>query len=485
MKEYNHETEFTHDIIIIGGGTAGLTLAEGASRLGLKTILLEKERTGGSCLFNGCIPAKNLIRLSSMYSSAFNSENYGISLLKTPEPDYRAVMDQINDVIEKNRLFDSEERLKDLGAEVMFCSPEFLNSRQIGTGRGQILSAAKIVIATGSSPFIPDIEGLENTEYLTNKDIFSLKKLPGEMIVLGGGYEGIILSQAMARLGVMVTVILEDNQILSSQDKDISDILESALEAEGVKFIKESTVTRVEQKGKIKTAYYKATGNSEQGSGITQIMADSILVAAGRKGNTDSLKLKKAGIFTENTFIPVDERLRTVRKNICAIGDVNGSSCFTHTAGAEASYILRTLEMKKTGKFSRHDVPWCIYTDPGIASIGLNVNEAEKEGIDFQIAFSEYPELENRGRIKILIDSRNRIIGTQIAGSHADELLIPAVIAFNKKLKLMDILSPAYPYPSLGSLYKNAADSIFNEKTYSLHSKKLLRFMYRYRGRLV
>ena len=302
------------------------------------------------------------------------------------------------------------------------------------------------------------------------------------MIVIGGGYEGIILSQAMARLGVMVTVILESDQILSSQDRDISEILESALESEGVKFIKQSTVTGVEQKGKIKTVYCRTSAESGLEEKTSVIMADSLLIAAGRKGNTESLKLKKAGIYTVNSFIPVDERLRTARKNICAIGDVNGRSLFTHTAGAEASYIIKTLEMKKPGRFDYYDVPWCIYTDPGIASIGYNVKEAEKAGIDFRIAFAEYPELVNKGRIKILIDSRNRIIGAQIAGPHADELLIPAVIAFHKKLKIMDILSPAYPYPSLGSIYKNAADSVFNDKTYSLHAKKMLKFMYSYRG---
>ena len=144
----------------------------------------------------------------------------------------------------------------------MICSPEFISSTQIGTGGGHVLSAGRIVIATGSRPYIPDIEGLEKTDYLTNEDIFSLKKLPGEMIVIGGGYEGIILSQAMARLGVMVTVILESDQILSSQDRDISEILESALESEGVKFIKQSTVTGVEQKGKIKTVYCRTSDMS-------------------------------------------------------------------------------------------------------------------------------------------------------------------------------------------------------------------------------
>ena len=420
MKEYNHETDFTHDIIIIGGGPAGLTLAEGASRLGLKTILLEKEKTGGSCLFNGCIPLKNLIRISAMYSTAVNSENYGISLLNTPKPDYQSVKDQINAVIEKNELFDSGERLKDMGAEVLYCSPEFLNSQQIKTGRGQILSSGKIVIAAGSSPYIPEIEGLDKTDFLTNKDILSLKKLPGEMITIGGGYEGIILSQAMARLGVMVTVILKDKQILSDQDSDISEILESSLEAEGVKFIKNTKITRVDQKGKIKSVYYKKdlkqfentgslTANNKyvQNQGTEDcVMAESLLIAAGRKGNTDCLKLNKAGIDTFNSFIPTDDKLRTERKNIYAIGDINGKNLYTHTAGAEASYIIKTLELKKAGRFSYAEVPWCIYTDPGIASIGYNVKAAEKAGIDFRIAFSEYPELVNKGRIKILIDSR-------------------------------------------------------------------------------
>ena len=488
MKEYNHITDFTHDIIIIGGGTAGLTLAEGASRLGLKTILLENKKVGGNCLYNGCIPAKNLIKFSAMYSNTVNSELYKSSMFKTPEPDIRSVMDQVNDVIEQNELYDSEERLTDLGAEVLHCSPKFLNKWQLDTGLSKdpgvsdILSSGKIIIATGSRPYIPDILGLNKTDYMTNLDFFSMNKLPGEMIIIGGGIEGTIMGQAMARMGVSVTILEQKDQILGRHDSDIAELVESALEAEGIKFIKNVTVMKVEQKGHIKTVYYKNAEGHYRGT-ENQLMADSLLIAAGRRGNTETLKLNKAGINTVNGFIRTDDHLRTESKNIYAIGDVNGKFLYTHVAGAEASYLLNTLEMKMPGKFNYLNIPWCTYTDPGTASIGYNVRNAEKAGIKFRVAVSDYPELENSGRIKILIDSRDRIIGTQIAGPNADQLLIPSIIAFNRKLKFMDILSPVYPYPAVGAAYKSAADSIYNEKEFSLHSKKMLKFMYRYRGR--
>ncbi len=487
MKEYTHETDFTHDIVIIGGGAAGLTLAEGAARLGLKTIILEKEKLGGRCLYEGCIPAKNLVRFSALYSTAFNSELFGISSFRTPEPEISPVLDLVYDEIAKNELYDSEERLNDLGAEVLYCNPVFKNRWQIDTGEGHIVSSGKTVIATGSRPCIPDLEGIEKTDYLTGSDIFRLKNLPREMVIIGGGTVGTIIGQSMARLGVRVTVIEKNSQILSFHDSDIADLIESSLEAEGISFIKNAQAVRVEQKGNIKTVYYReSVSENSDVCEITDeksIMADSLLVAAGRKGNTEDIRLSKAGVETSGGFIVTDDKLRSSCRNICAIGDVNGRYMYTHVAGAEASYILKTLEMNMPGKFSYLNVPWCTYTDPGTATIGYNVKNAEKEGLKFRVAFAEYPELENSGRIKILIDSRDRIIGTQIAGPNADQLLLPSIIAFNKKLKLMDIMAPAYPFPSAGTVYKAAAESVYNDKTFSLHSRKLLRFMYRYRGR--
>lgn len=475
--------KYTHDIIIIGGGAAGLSTASGCTQLGMKTALVEREHTGGDCLYFGCVPSKTLIRSASVLQSARESTAYGLTEAVTVHPE-RMKLENLNqriaDVINTISPHDSPERFRNLGVDVFECSARFLDPHHLSLSEGSEISAARIVLATGSRPAVPPIKGLKETGFLTNKDIFSMNELPERILTIGGGPIGVELSQALARLGSKVTLIEMAEHILPREDADMADIISKRIQKEGVELVCGTGVTSVSRN---KTGVELVLGDGRT------LQADLILLAVGRSGNVEDLDIEKAGVQVERGYFTVDAQLRTSQKNIYAIGDCNGRMQFTHTAAAEASLLVKKLALHLPGKMNWDIIPWCTYTEPELASVGLNETAAAAAGIQYSVAEANLQnndralaENESEGKLKLLYDARKKLIGAQIAGPHAGELLLPAIIAFRKGWKISRFLSFTYPYPTVSEAYKRAVGEVYSSQLFNPLVRKILRILFRYRG---
>ncbi len=477
--------KFEYDIGVLGGGAAGLTVTAGAAQLGAKAILIEKEsRLGGDCLHYGCVPSKTLIRTAHVYHMMRNARRYGLPEVETKPVDYRDVAKRIQKVINTIQEHDSKERFCSLGAQVEFGDAVFSDEHTVRLG-GKVFSAKNWVISTGSSPYIPSIEGLDKTPFLTNRDIFSLAKLPKSMIVLGGGPIGIEMCQAFARLGTRVMVVHRSRQILSKEDKDIADTIMEVLKGEGVEFHLNSTIKRVKDLGAEREAVITGEGKE------LSLRAEAILIAIGRQGNHGSLGLDSIGVKNDEKGIEVDSRLRTPsHKHIYAAGDATGRYIFTHAAGYEGGIVVSNTIFHLPRKADYTFLPWCTYTDPELASIGMNEKRAREAGIDYKVWTEEFKgndrslaEEEHVGKIKLLLDGKEKPIGVQILGPQAGELLGEWVAALNGKVKLTSLVGAVHPYPTLSEINKKVVSNYFSEKIFSDKVKKGLKFFFHLKGR--
>jgi pyruvate/2-oxoglutarate dehydrogenase complex dihydrolipoamide dehydrogenase (E3) component len=475
---------YDYDIGILGGGAAGLTVAAGAARAGAKALLVEKEeKLGGDCLHYGCVPSKTLIRTAQAYHLMRNPERFGLPAIVPPRPDFRSIAARIRGVIETIQRHDSEERFCSLGAKVRFGTAHFIDDHTISL-EGKHLTAKVWTIATGSSAAIPPIEGLRDTPYLTNREIFSLEKLPASLAVIGGGPIGIELAQAFARLGSHVTVVEFLPRILSADDPDMTDAVRAVLEAEGITFHLDSAVERVRSLGTEREVVFKTGQESKS------IRAETVLVATGRKVNLEGLGLSEIGVASDRKGLKLDDRLRTTLPHIFGAGDVTGVYPFTHAAGYEGGVVLSNAVFRLPRKVNYTYVPWVTYTDPELASIGLNEQAAKAKGIPYRVwseAFAgndrSLAEEERVGKIKLILDEKGRPLGVQILGPHAGELLGEWVAALNGKVSLATLAAAVHPYPTLGEISKRVAGDVLAEKIFSEGVKKTLRLFFNLKGR--
>jgi pyruvate/2-oxoglutarate dehydrogenase complex dihydrolipoamide dehydrogenase (E3) component len=466
---------FTHDVIVIGGGAGGLVTTVGCAQLGMKTAIVERNRLGGDCLYHGCVPSKTLLRTASVYRQATEFERYGLPKVNLPDVRMADVNRRVHGVIEEIAQHDSKERFESLGAEVYMGQPRFLSPHEVEVD-GQTLSAKSIVISTGSSPRGLPIPGLEEAGYITNLDVFDLEERPRALVVIGAGPIGSEMAHAFARLGSEVTVLDVAPQVLPREDADMAALVQRRMEADGVTFRLGVKITRVDRDGADRIIHVEDNGEE------ISLRADRLLVAAGRTGNIDGLDLGKAGVATEKGFIPTNSKLQTSQKHILAVGDVNGRYLFTHVAGAEGSVAVRRIALHVGGTMNYRNVPWVTYTDPELASIGYNEKAATEAGIDYHLVTQElsgndraHAEGEPEGVVKMLLDRKDRVIGTQIAALHAGDLLLPSIFAVGKGWKLKDVMSPIYPYPTLGEIHKKAASGYMAPKLFNTRVRKLLR----------
>ena len=476
--------KYTHDVIIVGGGSGGLTAAVGCTRLGMKTALIDKERLGGDCLHYGCVPSKSLLKAASIYASMRDAARYGLPSM-TPEPvEMSAVNSRIASVIAEIQKHDSPERFRSMGAEVLFGHAEFLSPHEIDVAGDRVVSAQHVILATGSSPRAIPFPGIEQAGYITNLNAFSLPALPRRMATIGAGPIGIELSQAFSRLGARVTIVDVARQVLPREDPDMAAVVAARLQAEGITLHLGATIERVERRGGVKIIHLVAADGSPH-----SVEVDEILMAVGRQGNTDGLGLEKAGVAVEKRFAVTDEKLRTSQRHILAVGDVNGKFLFTHVAGAEGSLAVRRIALHAGGAMSYAKVPWVTYTDPELASIGYSETTAREAGIEYKSVIEPFgstdraqAEGEVEGRIKILLDRRDRIIGTQIVGHHAGELLAPSLYAVAGRWKPSAVMAPIFPYPTLSELHRKAVSAYLAPRLFNDKVRGVLRLLFRYRG---
>ncbi len=478
-------SSYDYDIGVIGGGAAGLTVTSGAAQLGAKTLLVEKEPAlGGDCLHYGCVPSKTLIRSAHVYHDMKNAAAYGLPVVDLPPVDFRQVADRIRSVVDRIQVHDSVERFCGLGARVCFGEARFKDEHAIELD-GRTLSAKSWVIATGSSAIVPSIDGIDHTAYLTNRDIFYMDRLPASMLILGGGPIGIEMAQAFNRFGTTVTVVDMAPQILGKEDKDMAETVMAVLQAEGVAFQLNSTVASIRDEGQRKVVTVK-DGNGQP----RQLEAESLFVAIGRAANVDGLGLDAIGVAYDHVGIKVDDRLRTSHKHIYAAGDINGGYQFTHAAGYEGGIVISNAVFRLPRKVDYTHLPWCTYTDPELASIGMNEKAAQAAGIDYKVWSEPFgsndrslAEGQPAGQVKLLLDAKEKPLGVQILGPHAGELLNEWVAIFNGKVKLSTLASAVHPYPTIGEINKRVAGNFFAPKIFSDKIKKGLKFFFNLKGR--
>jgi pyruvate/2-oxoglutarate dehydrogenase complex dihydrolipoamide dehydrogenase (E3) component len=497
-------SKYDFDLGILGGGSAGLSIASGAAQLGAKTLLIEKEKLGGDCLHFGCVPSKTLIRTAQVYHLLKQAKTFGLPKVQVPPVDFQEVARRIQSVIGTIQEYDSEERFCSLGVKVAYGQAQFLDPHTVSLN-GKPISAKNWVIATGSSPAVPPLPGLANTSFLTNKDLFSLTELPKSMIILGAGPVAIEMAQAFSRLGTRVFVVHRGPQILTREDKDMADQVMQVLEKEGVVFFLNTSLIRTEDSGREQVVFLKTDPGrtkemlSKMGpeeavkiepDRTLTLRAETLLVALGREANLNGLNLETIGLTFDAKGLKLDQRLRTTHTHIYGAGDVTGDYLFTHAAAYEAGMVISNALFHLPRKVDYTNLPWCTFTDPELAGIGLNEQQARKAGIKYSLWTEEFKtndrslaQGEKVGKIKMLLDEKEKPIGIQILGPEAGELINEWVAAINGKIKLSTLAMAVHPYPTLGEINKKVAGDFVSKKFLSEKVKKGLRFFFHLRGR--
>ena len=478
-------TDYDYDIGIIGGGAGGLTVAAGAAQLGARTILIEKEKElGGDCLHFGCVPSKTLIKSAHVYHLMKNAKKFGLPQVSPPPVNFRNISARIKSVISTIQQHDSEERFCSLGARVEFGQPYFTDAHAVRLN-GNTHTAKNWIIASGSSADIPPIKGLDKTPFITNREIFYLDQLPKSMIVMGAGPVGIEMAQAFNRFGTAVTVVGRAPQILPKDDPDLTDEVMDILSAEGVKFYTSHSIEAVSDLGNQRQVTLKGkTGNT------LSLKAQMLLVALGRAANVEGLGLDTIGIEHDRHGIKVDQRMRTNHKHIYAVGDVNGGFQFTHAAGYEGGIVISNAIFRLPRKADYTYMPWCTYTDPPLGNIGMTEKMARAAGVNYTVWTEEFKgndrsqaEGEKKGKIKMILNEKEKPIGVQILGSHAGDLLAEWVAVLNGKVKLATLAAAVHPYPTIGEINKRVAGNFFSPKIFSKKMQKGLKFFFHLKGR--
>ena len=456
-----------YDFIVIGGGSAGLVAAGGAGVLGARVALIEKNKLGGDCLYTGCVPSKSLIRSAKLANDMKRAEDFGFQIpnFKFKDDDFASITSRVQNVIKEIEPHDAPEVFEKMGVKVIFGDAKFSGKNEIevnlkNSGEIRKLKAKRFCISTGSSPLVPPIEGLNETEYITNEEIFHLKKLPEKLIVLGGGAIGVEMAQAFQRLGAKVSIIEMAEQILSKEDAEVSAFMKNLLQKEGVEILTESKAVKFHKNDEgEKIVTIEKNGKKED------IAGNEILVAVGRKPNIENLELEKANVKYDKKKIETDEYLRTSQKNIYAAGDVTGHFQFTHTADYEAQIVLQNafLFYPFTKKTDFRVVPWTTFTEPEAARVGMTEIEARKKFGEIKVIkvpFKEndraHAEGEIEGFAKIILDGK-KIVGAHIVGLRAGELIHEFVLAMKFNLSLEDIHKAIHVYPTLSKITQAAA----------------------------
>lgn len=413
-----------------------------------------------------------------------HADAFGLPPVDLPPVDFKQVVKRIQSVIAVIQKHDSEERFCKLGAKVIFGAPSFVDDHAVRMNK-TTYTAKNWVIATGSSPARPPILGLDRTPFITNKEIFSLDHLPESMIVLGGGPIGIEMAQAFNRLGAQITVVEHSDQILNKEDKDLADAVMTVLQSEGVKFQLNVKATQVQKSGN-QTAVTIEKKDGKTGS----LKGEMLMVALGRNPNVDGLGLEGIGIEFNRQGIKVDDRMRTSLKHIYAAGDISGGYQFTHAAGYEGGIVVSNAIFHLPRKTDYTYLPWCTYTDPELGSIGMNEKTAAAAGIKYAVITEAFQDNDRSlaegaptGKIKLILDEKEKPIGVQIFGPHAGDLISEWVAVLNGKVKLSTLASAVHPYPTIGEINKRVAGTFFSPKIFSDRIRKGLKFFFSLKGR--
>jgi len=466
------------DICVIGAGSGGLSVAAAAAAFGVSVALVEKDKMGGECLNTGCVPSKALIAAGKRAHALADARDFGVSA-GPAEIDFAKVHRHVHDVIAAIAPNDSKERFNGLGVRVIAGAARFKDRNTVVVGDGIEIAARRFVIATGSSPALPPIAGLEAVPYLTNETVFDLTARPEHLVVIGAGAIGLELAQAFHRLGAAVTV-LEAGEPLAREDGECAAIVLDALAREGVIVRSNVTVARVEGTGaKIKVVL--------AGDGEEAIEGSHLLIATGRRANTDGLALEQARIACDRNGIVVNKRLKTTNRRVYAIGDVAGRGQFTHLANYHAGLVIRNALFRLPVKVNADLVPRVTFTDPELAHVGLTEAQARARGLSIRLLRWPYhendraqTERETVGHIKVVTDGRGNIRGATIVGAGAGELITTWTLAIDRGLPIRALAGIIVPYPTLPEIGKRAAITYFTPSLTNVWVRRIIALLRRF-----
>lgn len=443
------------DICVIGAGSGGLSVAAAAAQFGVDVVLLEKGKMGGDCLNYGCVPSKAMIASAKLAQAMREAGRFGIARTE-PRVDPAGVHDHVHGVIGAIAPHDSVERFTGLGVRVIEDAGRFTDKNTVQAG-ATLIQARRFVVATGSSPAVPPIPGLDKVPYFTNETIFDNKKTLAHLMVIGGGPIGMEMAQAHARLGSKVTV-LEAYTPLGKDDPELTAIVLKKLKDEGIDIRAGIRIERMERSRGGVRAIVTEDGKEKE------IEASHLLVAAGRQANVEGLGLEDAGIDHDRKGIKVSRGLKTSNRRVYAIGDVAGGLQFTHVANYHAGIVIRNALFRLPAKADDSMIPWVTFTEPELAHVGMTGEQArEKHG---SIRVMRWPYAENdraqtdhetQGLIKVVTTKHGRVLGATIVGEHAGELITLWSMAMAKKMKIGAVTSIVFAYPTLSEISKRAA----------------------------
>jgi len=453
-----------YDLIVIGGGSAGLTAATIGGHVGAKTLLVDKKRLGGDCTYYGCVPSKALIKCAKVAHTARLAAKYGVQIEST-EAQWSGVMKYVWGVVEQVAATETPEVMGEHGVEVALGGARFEKTAQrIVIAEDRVEHARNVIVCVGSHSFAPPIAGLEEAGYIDHVSVFHLEELPKRLAVIGGGPIGVELGQSLARLGAEVSILERSGHILNKNDPELTTMLGDKLREE-LTIVTEADVTRCEKRDGHKIVVYETDGKE------VELACDEILVAVGRKSSLEGLGLEDVGIETVRDRIRVDKHLETSATDVYAAGDCTGPFLFTHFASAQARVATRNALFRFKERFEPGVVPWCTYSDPELAHCGLTEAQARERDLDVVVYRHGYDHVDRAladgagwGLAKVVCTSKGKILGASLLGPQAGEALSNFVAAINEGVTLQQLGRNIVAYPSMNRVVSRLAERRFMQE---------------------
>ena len=476
----NPNPDGPYNIVVLGAGTAGLVTAAISAGLGARVALVERNLMGGDCLNVGCVPSKALIRASRARIDAEEASQFGVALGSTTQ-NFPAVMERMRRIRSELGHVDSAQRFKELGVDVYLGEGRFISPDSVTVGE-TILRFSRAAICTGARAAVPTIDGLDKVGFLTNESVFSLTTLPQRLAVVGGGPIGCELAQAFARFGSVVTIIEREAQLLPREDKDAATVLQQQMAHDGVKFVFNATIEKVVGTNGTKRIHYKTTDSNHE------LVVDDILLAVGRVPNIEGLGLETAAVAFQRSGVTVDKYLRTTNKRIYAAGDVCFPLKFTHAADAMAQLVVQNALFPHPfglGRASTDNllIPWCTYTDPEVAHIGITNHNADIETFTQPLNTIDRAVIDGKdnGFVRVLVKrNTDKIVGATIVAADAGNLISEITLAMKAGVGLSTIGATIHPYPTQADALRKTAHQM-RKIRFSGRQKSLLRRFFAWR----
>lgn len=460
-REWTNPTPSSrYNLVVIGAGTAGLVSAAGAAGLGAKVAIVERHLMGGDCLNFGCVPSKGILRSARAIADVKGAGEFGVRVPGPVDFDFDAAMARMRKLRAGISSNDSARRMAKLGVDVFFGQAKFVSRDEVEVDGGR-LRFSRAVIATGARAATPSIPGLSEAGFLTNENVFSLTDLPKRLVVIGEGPIGCELAQAFRRFGSDVTILGRGTRLLPREDPDAAAVLRTQFERDGIRLVLGVKIGRVEKRGNAKAILF------DEKTPHGEVVGDEILVGVGRAPNVEGLGLEAAGVDFDRSGVKVDGRLRSTNRRIYAAGDICSSYKFTHAADAMARIVLQNALFFGRKKVSALVIPWCTYTQPEVAHVGLYENQAREQGFDvatFTVPLGEMDravldgEEEGFGRVHVHKKS-GRILGATLVAQHAGEMIAEMSLAMTARLTLGTIAKTIHPYPTQAEIWKRLGDA--------------------------